>query len=179
MTTEESHSNPLYCYNHPDRETYLRCNRCERPICGECSILTPTGYRCKECVRGLQKVFETAKTQDYILGGLVAFFLSLIGSYIASFLGFFTIFVAPIAGFIIAEAVRVTIRRRRAPLLFKVVAGAAAAGSLPLLLPMLIGGLMMLGGGSLYGLLPLVWQIVYTVLVTTTVYYRLSGIQIR
>ena len=24
---------PSYCYNHPDRETMLRCNRCERPIC--------------------------------------------------------------------------------------------------------------------------------------------------
>jgi hypothetical protein len=40
----------------PDRETYLRCNRCERHICTSCAVLTPTGYRCKNCVRGAQKV---------------------------------------------------------------------------------------------------------------------------
>ena len=49
----------------------LRCNRCERPICTECAVLTPTGYRCKECVRGQQKVFDTAKWFDYPLAIIV------------------------------------------------------------------------------------------------------------
>ncbi len=33
----------LYCYVHPNRPTSLRCNRCNRPICADCAILTPTG----------------------------------------------------------------------------------------------------------------------------------------
>jgi hypothetical protein len=57
----------MYCANHPNVETSLRCNKCEKPICARCAILTPTGYRCKECVRGQQKVFETAKWLDYPL----------------------------------------------------------------------------------------------------------------
>ena len=51
----ESPNEKMYCYNHPQRETVLRCNRCERPMCTSCAVLTPTGYRCKECVRGQQK----------------------------------------------------------------------------------------------------------------------------
>ena len=57
----------LYCYVHPDRETGLRCNRCERPICADCAVLTPTGYRCKECVREQKKVFDTAEWQAVYL----------------------------------------------------------------------------------------------------------------
>ena len=33
----------LYCYVHPNRETALRCNHCNRPICADCAIRTPTG----------------------------------------------------------------------------------------------------------------------------------------
>ena len=29
---------PAACYRHPDRETYIRCTRCERPICPDCMI---------------------------------------------------------------------------------------------------------------------------------------------
>ncbi len=68
----ESTSEPLYCVNHPDRETYLRCNRCDRPICSECAVLTPTGYRCKDCVRGQQRIFETAQSVDYFLAAGIA-----------------------------------------------------------------------------------------------------------
>lgn len=88
----------LYCVNHPDRETLLRCNRCERPICPECAVLTPTGYRCKDCVRNQQKVFDTAQWFDYPLAVIIAGVLSFLGSLIANLLGFFTLFVAPVAG---------------------------------------------------------------------------------
>ena len=80
---------PLYCYVHPDRETMLRCNNCERPICSSCAVLTPIGYRCKECVRGQQKAFETAQTADYILTPIVAAGLSLLGSLCHSIVGIF------------------------------------------------------------------------------------------
>ena len=56
----------LYCKNHADLETALRCNNCNEPICSQCAIQTPTGYRCPECVRGQQKIFNTAKSQDFL-----------------------------------------------------------------------------------------------------------------
>src|SRR5512140_2061741 len=93
----------LHCVNHPNVETSLRCNRCERPICTRCAVLTPTGYRCKECVRGQQKIFETAQVIDYPLAFVIAMALGYVGSLVASVLGFFTIFIAPIAGMVIAE----------------------------------------------------------------------------
>ena len=167
---------PLFCYNHPNRETMLRCNSCERPICLECAVKVPTGYRCKECVRGQQKVFETATTLDYPVSILIAGGLSYLGSLLAGILGFFTIFIAPLAGMLIAEAVRAATRKRRAPLLFKLTAAAAAVGALPNLVLLLAG--MLLSGGLGGGLLSLIWYSVYAVLVTGSVFTRLSGIAI-
>ena len=61
----------LFCVNHPNRETSLRCNRCEKPICTQCAVLTPVGYRCRDCIRGQQKVFETARWVDLLVAFIV------------------------------------------------------------------------------------------------------------
>jgi hypothetical protein len=169
----------LYCANHPHIETTLRCSRCEKPICAKCAVLTPTGYRCKECVRGQQKVFNTAQWYDYLSAFIVSSILSYIGSRIVPALGFFTIFIAPIAGVIIAEIIRFTVRRRRSKQLFQLTAAATALGSLPLLLLIAISTLSLISRGGLGLLLSLVWQGLYTFTVTSTVYYRLAGINVR
>ncbi|MBM3153146.1 MAG: hypothetical protein FJZ96_13250, partial [Chloroflexi bacterium] len=120
---------PIVCANHPSVETSLRCNRCEKPICAKCAVRTPTGYRCKECVRGQQKTFETARWVDYVLGFCAAGILSLITSLLVTLAsnvaGFFAWFViiaaAPTAGVILAEALRFVTRKRRSKHLFRAV----------------------------------------------------------
>lgn len=159
----------LYCANHPHTETMLRCNRCEKPICSKCAVLTDTGYRCKDCVRGHQKAFETAEVIDYPIAFVVATFLSYLGSLIAPRLSFFVIILAPITGTIIAEAVRFSIRKRRANSLYITAAAGALIGSLP----GLIGQILTL---DWFGLL---WYGIYSFTVTTTVLYRLKGLVFR
>lgn len=169
-----------FCYKHPDRETLLRCNRCNQPICISCAMRTPTGYRCKTCVRGAQKVFETAQTTDYLVAVIVAGLLSMAGSSAAIVLQFFTILIAPVIGFFISEAVRWAVRKRRSALLFQVAAGGALLGALPLLVVRLVFFLFALAnGGDISGLFGLIWPAVYAFLVVSTTYYRLSGIQVR
>jgi hypothetical protein len=171
-------SDTLYCYRHPNRETLLRCNNCGRPICTQDAIQTPTGYRCPECVRGQQQKFNTANTVDFLFAPIMAAVLSFIGSYVVQFLGFFTIFLAPIAGGIIAEGVKLVIRNRRSKTLFYIIAGAVVLGALPMLLSPVLSLLFGFGTGNVFGLLRLVYQVVYVVLCTGTVFYRLSGFKL-
>jgi hypothetical protein len=166
----------LYCANHPTVETVLRCKKCEKLICVKCAVRTPTGYQCKECVRGQQKIFETSKAYDYVTGFIAAAFLSGLGSFLvgllATFIGFFGIFItflaSPTAAVLIAEAVRLVTGRRRSPKLFKVVLVGVVLGAIPLVLLHLLFF-------DIYGL---IIQGVYLFLVAPTAYYRISGIRI-
>ena len=166
----------LFCANHPNVETSLRCNRCEKPICTSCAILTPTGYRCRECVRNQQKIFDTALWYDYPLAIGPALLIGFIGSQFVRYTGFFTIFLAPIVGLFIAEGCRLIIRKRRSKRLFQLTAAAAIIGSLPPLVVVLINLLAGFGGAGL--LFSLLWQGFYTFTIGSTVYYRLGGIKI-
>jgi membrane associated rhomboid family serine protease len=47
---------PTYCYRHPDRQTGLRCSRCDRPICGECANPAPVGQLCPDDARSTVRV---------------------------------------------------------------------------------------------------------------------------
>ena len=161
--------NTLTCANHPNVETRLRCNRCEKPICIKCAIQTPTGYRCKECVRGQQKTFETAEWQDAPLAFGVSALISFLGSLIAGPMGFFVIFIAPIIGTFISEAARYVTQRRRSERLFQIIAAGAVLGALPWLIRALLFG----------RLLSVLWQGIYLVTVTSTAYYRVKGILLR
>lgn len=164
-----------YCANHPDRETNLRCNHCGKYICSRCAVLTPTGYRCKECVRGQQKVFDTAQIQDYVLGFVVALVLSYVGALISNRIGFFTILLAPAAGGIIAEAVRIVVSKRRSKVLFQLVATGVVLGGLPFIaLPLFV----MFSGAGVGSLFSLLWPAIYIAMATPAVYYRLSGINL-
>lgn len=40
-----------FCYRHPDRQSFVLCQRCGRTICGECQTPAPVGVICPECMR--------------------------------------------------------------------------------------------------------------------------------
>jgi small-conductance mechanosensitive channel len=168
-------STTLYCYVHPNRETSLRCNNCDRPICASCAVRTPTGYRCKECVRERQKTFDTSEWYDYILGFIVAGALSAVATFLVSliggigFFGWIIIFAgAPTAAVIIAEGVRLVTRRRRSRSLFITIAAGVVLGALPVILYQALTL-------NLFGIL---FQVIYLVIAVPLIYTRLSGIQL-
>lgn len=177
--TNQNTDETLYCTVHPNRETRLRCNNCNRPMCLDCAVLTPIGYRCRECVRGQQKVFETALWYDYFVAAVISGVLAFLGSLVASRIGFFIIFIGPVVGFVISEAVRRATGKRRSKRLFQVAAGATLVGSLLTALPALLFLLLGASGSGLSALFGLLWPAVYAFLVTSSVYYRLAGIRMR
>jgi hypothetical protein len=169
-------STPTYCANHPGVETSLRCNKCGKPICAKCAVRTPTGYRCKECVRGQLKIFNTAVWYDYLLGSLTAAILGFLASLLASlvsglsFIGWILIVIgAPTAGMIIAEGVRLVTRKHRSRPLFITISAAVVVGALPVILFQLFAG----------NFFSLIFQGIYLFISTPIVYTRLSGIQLN
>jgi len=176
----------LVCANHPGRETSLRCNRCDKPICVDCALQTPVGYRCRECVRDQQETFETASNLQVGLAAVIAWFGAAIAVGILSFLGFFGLILAPVAGGGIAELVRLSMRGGRSRNLAMAAAVGAGLGVLaygliriaPFGLFMIFGsggfdpGLLLRAGSSL------LWPLAYGALMIGTLFYRLRGIRI-
>lgn len=166
---------PTYCANHPGVETTLRCNKCGKPICSKCAIRTPTGYRCRECVRGQQKTFVTAEWIDYLLGFGTAFILGLVASFLASlisnigYIGWILIIIgSPTAGVIIAETLRRVTRKHRSKALFMTVCAGVILSALPVILTHLLR----------LDLFALIFQALYLLIAVPVVYTRLSGIQL-
>ena len=57
------------CYRHPDRETYISCQRCGRPICPDCMTEAAVGFQCPSCVAEGRRTQREARTP---YGGRIA-----------------------------------------------------------------------------------------------------------
>ncbi|MBL7062685.1 MAG: hypothetical protein ISS49_00570 [Anaerolineae bacterium] len=158
----------MHCVNHPDVETYLRCNKCGRPICTKCAVLTPVGYRCQDCVHTQQQVFYADfRPAHYLVAAAVALPLALVAGWLVPSLGWYAIILGPLTGAGIAEAARWAIRRRRGQYTWLVVCGCIVVGTLPWLLLSLLS--LFWGGG----LVNLLWYVVYLVTAVGAAYARL------
>jgi membrane associated rhomboid family serine protease len=57
-----------FCFRHADRETYISCQRCGRPICPECMKEASVGFHCPVCVAEGAKTVRKPRT---MAGGMV------------------------------------------------------------------------------------------------------------
>lgn len=182
-------SAPVYCKNHPSRETLLRCNRCNDPYCVNCLVRTPVGYRCKTCLNIQQAGFYTATIFDYAMAGIASFIASIVGGALAVAIGgffiLFQIFYAPAAGGAISEIIWRATQKHRGRYIWLVACAAFLLGSafgatlfrvVPLMmargsqgiLPALLA-IPFLGIGAFFNL----GFLIYLVLAIGTVYARL------
>ena len=174
----------LTCANHPTRETTLRCNRCNKPICSACARRTPVGYRCPECIKGQQQIFDTALGRDYVVAVIVSSVGMGTGIGLLSFLGIFGLLLAPVLGGGVAEVVRWLVGRRRSRRLPLAAITGSVVGAVPhLLLPLTRAGLLLGAGGGLEMLgavgLSFIWPLAYAGIAISSLYYRLGGIRLR
>lgn len=121
MTTESfARNSDNFCYRHPDRVSFVLCQRCLRTICAECQTQAPVGVICPECMRDQQKARTEAQrkadrrwasrpravtvsdarpiaTYAIILATVVVFVLQLIipGRFMETWLAFNSYFVMP------------------------------------------------------------------------------------
>ncbi|MCP2638344.1 rhomboid family intramembrane serine protease [Microbacterium sp. HD4P20] len=62
MTTDDFRRNrENFCYRHPDRQSFVLCQRCLRTICPECQTPAAVGVVCPECLRDQQQAQSPAQ----------------------------------------------------------------------------------------------------------------------
>ena len=119
----------MRCARHPDIETELRCGKCEQPICPKCLVQTPVGARCPQCA-ALKKlpVFEVSRI-FYIRAIAAGLFSAAVLGFIWPYIpvsGFLLFFIALAVGYVIGEAISLSVNRKRGPGL-QVIAGVSVA----------------------------------------------------
>lgn len=50
-STEFTRNRENFCYRHPDRQSFVLCQRCLRTVCPQCQTEAPVGVICPECLR--------------------------------------------------------------------------------------------------------------------------------
>lgn len=175
------------CYKHPNRSTLIRCNQCDRPICMDCAVSTPTGYRCKECIELQQKRFNHSIPRDYIFAGVISLFLGAIGSFLLYWLSFSPWITAILLGLglgsLIVNLVRYVTQKRRSKELNQVTAIAAGIGGAVPILRYILRFFQMLFSGNYGGLLAYTisigWGVLYIAVLCGTILTNMRGFVIQ
>ena len=124
----EADEGPLYCYRHPKNETYVRCGRCDQPICPKCAVQGPVGFRCRQCGLVKSASISDFTPQRLIYGLGVSFGGGAILGYLGGQVGFYSIFIAFFAGAFIAEAFVRAVGLKRGPVVRTMLYGGLLAG---------------------------------------------------
>ena len=109
----------MRCVTHPDTETYLRCGKCDKPICPKCLIQTPVGARCRDCARiSKLPIFQVSNKQLFIavlVGLVIAVVYGFLWGLLSYFLNFLLLglLLGAGAGYCIGEGMSRVINRKR------------------------------------------------------------------
>jgi tetratricopeptide (TPR) repeat protein len=142
----------LYCYNHPKRETGLRCTSCDRPICSDCVRQAAVGQLCPDCARTRRPVNYQVSAGSLALSAVIALayglFVSVAAGFALGMIGFFGLYLAiifgPMAGELLVRLLE-RVNRKRGRSVQIVVGICYGLGAAPLLLIFLIIGRFSIG----------------------------------
>jgi hypothetical protein len=144
----------LTCEKHPTREATLRCIRCNRPMCPECVVPTPTGYICRECARRQEDRFYSVEALDYPKVFGIALVANLVACGLSLMLGFWyaAIFIGGGLGGAAGTFARRQTGRRVGRQSTAYAFGGAVLGALlaPMLYLLLSAGVLVLNPGLLF-----------------------------
>ncbi len=119
----------MRCERH-NAETVLRCGKCEKPICPDCTVFGPVGARCRECSSNSGSPLFQVRADKLAFGALIATVAAfavgflLVSTHIG--LGFFGIWIALLGGGFVGETLLRTTDRKRGQKM-EIAAGASAA----------------------------------------------------
>ena len=116
---EETPEEAVYCARHPNVETYLRCGKCDTPICPRCLVQTPVGARCRDCANVSRlptfnvtpEFFARGMTAAGVSGAVVGVLWALLTG--GAGLGFFGIIIGLGVGWAVSESVSLATNRKR------------------------------------------------------------------
>ena len=120
----------LFCFRHPDRETWIRCGRCDKPICVKCGMMGPVGMRCKDCGKLRNDPLTSFTPTQLVLGIGAAVGAGTIGGFVGLSVGFFVIFIGAFAGGLIGESVMRVTGYKRGPVMQSIVIGGIVVGAI-------------------------------------------------
>lgn len=113
----------MRCARHPSAETYVRCSKCDTPICGDCMVTGPVGIRCRECGRAHESPLFKPKPAGLLRAGGLGIATGLALGWLMKII----LFAGPAAiGYLIGEVVLRAGGRKRGRLM-ELTAGASAA----------------------------------------------------
>jgi hypothetical protein len=130
VTADLTDPPPQFCYRHPDRETWVRCGRCDQPICTSCAMQGPVGLRCKTCGKPSRDALTSLKPNQIAIGFAVSMALGAAVGYFGAQLGLFMIVIGFFAGTLIAEALDRTVGIKRGPRILAIAIGGVVIGGL-------------------------------------------------
>jgi hypothetical protein len=121
----------LFCYRHPTRETYVRCGRCDQPICTGCALQGPVGLRCRVCGTPPRDPLTAFRPAELGAGAAAAVGAGTLAGLVGLQIGFFfSLCVGPIIGGLIGEAVMRATGYKRGPIMRLLVVGGIVGGVL-------------------------------------------------
>lgn len=106
----------MKCATHPNVDTNLRCGKCGKPICPKCLVQTPVGARCRECANVKPLVTYQLSPMYYARATGAGLASGAISGVIWAFIplwGLLNFFLAAGVGFLIAEAVSLSVNHKR------------------------------------------------------------------